>query len=80
MKLINGYKYILLGVLNGKVIYFFEIDIREIGCIVIGVCGMDILDDEEIVGFVVVDGIEDDILVIIENGYGKCILIIEYRF
>ena len=40
---------------------------------------MDIPDDEEIVGFAVVDGIEDDILVITENGYGKRTSITEYR-
>lgn len=75
----NGHKHILLGASNGKAIHFLETDIREIGRTATGVRGMDIPDDEEIVGFAVVDGIEDDILVITENGYGKRTSITEYR-
>ncbi len=75
----DGNKHILLGASNGKAIHFLETDIREIGRTATGVRGMDIPDDEEIVGFAVVDAKDDDILVITENGYGKRTSIEEYR-
>jgi DNA gyrase subunit A len=75
----DGNKHILLGASNGKAIHFLETDIREIGRTATGVRGMDIPSDEEIVGFAVVDGKDDDILVITENGYGKRTSIEEYR-
>ena len=62
-----------------KQFHFLETDIREIGRTATGVRGMDIPDEEDIVGFAVVDGIEDDILVITEKGYGKRTSITEYR-
>ncbi|WP_025724999.1 DNA gyrase subunit A [Acholeplasma granularum] len=75
----DGNKHILLGASNGKAIHFLETDIREIGRTATGVRGMDIPDNEEIVGFAVIDAKEDDILVITENGYGKRTPITEYR-
>ncbi len=75
----DGNKHILLGASNGKAIHFLETDIREIGRTATGVRGMDIPDEEEVVGVAIIDGKDDDILVITENGYGKRTSINEYR-
>lgn len=75
----DGNKHILLGASNGKAIHFLETDIREIGRTATGVRGMDIPDEEEVVGVAIIDGKDDDILVITENGYGKRTSITEYR-
>src|SRR5690606_22217193 len=79
VKSTDGNKHILLGASNGKAIHFHEDDVREIGRTATGVRGMSLDNNDKIVGFAVIDAIEDDILIITEKGYGKRTSIQEYR-
>ncbi|CDR30080.1 DNA gyrase subunit A [Acholeplasma oculi] len=79
VKSTDGNKHILLGASNGKAIHFHEEDVREIGRTATGVRGMSLDNNDKIVGFAVIDAIEDDILIITEKGYGKRTSIQEYR-
>ena len=76
----DGKKDFILGASNGKAIRFEESQVRETGRTAMGVKGMDLEDEHNIVGIAVIDESEQqDILVITENGYGKRTLASEYR-
>ena len=75
----NGSDYITLGASNGKSITFKEEEIRDMGRSASGVRGMRIEDDEEIVGASVIHSVDDLILALSENGYGKLTPATEYR-
>ena len=76
----DGKKDFILGASNGKAIRFEESQVRETGRTAMGVKGMDLEDEHNIVGIAVIDENEQqDILVITENGYGKRTLATEYR-
>jgi DNA gyrase subunit A len=76
----DGKKDFILGASNGKAIRFEESQVRETGRTAMGVKGMDLEDEHNIVGIAVIDETEQqDILVITENGYGKRTLATEYR-
>ncbi len=75
----DGQKEIILGASNGKAIRFAETDAREIGRTATGVRGMSLSPNDSIVGVAVVDGENEDILVITEKGYGKRTNVDEYR-
>jgi DNA gyrase subunit A len=76
----DGKKDFILGASNGKAIRFEESQVRETGRTAMGVKGMDLEDEHNIVGIAVIDESEQqDILVITENGYGKRTLATEYR-
>jgi DNA gyrase subunit A len=82
--LTNGNCEILLAARNGKCVRFNEKDARAIGRTGAGVRGINIEDDDEVVGMVSVDvnsGESDTnhILVVSENGYGKRSKIEDYR-
>ncbi|MGA0351689.1 MAG: DNA gyrase subunit A [Acholeplasmataceae bacterium] len=75
----NGEKDIILGASNGKAIRFEEEQVRSTGRTSMGVKGMDLPDEDKIVGVAFVSDEEEDILVITENGYGKRTKVSEYR-
>ena len=75
-KLTNGNNYISLASREGKVCSFHEEKARAIGRTGMGVTGMDIEDDNEVVGMICIENTEDyanmpQILVVSENGFGK---------
>jgi DNA gyrase subunit A len=79
VKLTDGKKNIILGATNGKAIRFDENDVRSMGRTATGVRGMDLPDEDEIIGMTMIDSDEEEILVVTENGFGKRSTASEYR-
>ena len=84
VRLTDGNKDIILGASNGKAIRFNENDVRSMGRTASGVKGMDLADNEYLIGVSVVDKNDDlddtqAVLVVTEYGYGKRSKISEYR-
>ncbi len=78
----NGQNDILLAGKAGKCCRFAEENARAIGRTATGVRGIDIADDDEVIGMICVNpNVEDaeNILVVSENGYGKCSILEDYR-
>ena len=82
--LTNGNSEILLAGRNGRCCRFDENDARALGRTASGVRGINIEDDDEVVGMITYDPSAEDaaahsILVVSENGYGKRSDFDEYR-
>ena len=82
--LTNGQSEILLAGRNGRCCRFDENDARALGRTASGVRGINIEDDDEVVGMITYDPTVEDaaahsILVVSENGYGKRSDFDEYR-
>ena len=80
----NGHSEILLAGRNGRCCRFDEADARALGRTASGVRGINIEDDDEVVGMITYDPTAEDaaahtILVVSENGYGKRTDFDEYR-
>ena len=82
VKLTDGNQEIFLANKSGKAIRFKEGDVREMGRTAAGVRGMNIADDDEIIGMVTYDATTDSemaLLTLSENGLGKRSRFSEYR-
>ena len=82
--LTNGKSDILLASREGKCVRFNETKVRPIGRTGAGVKGIEIEEDNEMIGMICVDPVineqgKKDILVVSENGYGKKSLLEDYR-
>ena len=82
--LTNGNSEILLAGRNGRCCRFDENDVRALGRTASGVRGINIEDDDEVVGMITYDPNAEDasahsILVVSEHGYGKRSDFDEYR-
>ena len=82
--LTNGNSEILLAGRNGRCCRFDENDARALGRTASGVRGINIEEDDEVVGMITYDPAAEDaaahsILVVSENGYGKRSDFDEYR-
>ena len=82
--LTNGKCEILLAARGGKCVRFNEEDVRAIGRTASGVRGINISEDDEVIGMICVDILNNDsekrhILVVSENGYGKRSDLDDYR-
>ena len=82
--LTNGHSEILLAGRNGRCCRFDESDARALGRTASGVRGINIEDDDEVVGMITYDPSAEDasahsILVVSEHGYGKRSDFDEYR-
>ena len=80
----NGHSEILLAGRKGRCCRFDETDARALGRTASGVRGINIDEDDEVVGMITYDPTADDatshsILVVSENGYGKRSDFDEYR-
>ena len=80
----NGNSEILLAGRNGRCCRFDETDARPLGRTASGVRGINIEDDDEVVGMITYDPTAEDasahsILVVSEHGYGKRSDFDEYR-
>jgi len=75
----DGTKDIIMGASNGNAIRFSENDVRSMGRTATGVKGMNISDEDSIIGGAVINSEDDEILVITEKGYGKRTNASEYR-
>ncbi len=72
---------VVLSTRDGMAIRFDESDVRSMGRPAYGVRGIDLEEDDEVVGMVVANG-EDDpasLLTVCANGFGKRTLLTEYR-
>ena len=79
-KLTTGTSQILLGLKSGKAIRFEEGKTRPMGRNASGVRGITLANDQdEVIGMVSIHNMEEDILVVSENGYGKRSSIEDYR-
>ena len=77
--LTDGTKDIILGASNGKAIRFDENDARTMGRTTSGVRGMDLHENDEVVGAAIISSDDEEILIITENGFGKRTNVSEYR-
>ena len=80
----NGQSEILLAGRNGRCCRFDESDARALGRTASGVRGINIEDDDEVIGMIAYDPTAEDsqahsLLVVSENGYGKRSDFDEYR-
>lgn len=82
--LTNGNHEIMIAARNGRAVRFDEHDVRDQGRGASGVKGINIEEDDEVVGMISVDpSIPDsekpNVLVVSENGYGKRSVVEDYR-
>lgn len=79
-KLTNGSSQIMLAVKSGKAIRFQESKTRPMGRNASGVRGIRLKDkSDEVIGMVSVKNMDENILVVSENGYGKRSSLEDYR-
>ncbi|CAI8803126.1 DNA gyrase subunit A [Chryseobacterium sp. IT-36CA2] len=78
--LTNGNSQIMIATKNGKCIRFPEEKVREVGRGSIGVRGIAMEDNDEAIGMIVVNDVENEtVLVVSEKGYGKRTAVEDYR-
>ncbi len=78
--LTNGTSEIMIATKNGKCIRFPEEKVREVGRGSIGVRGIAMEDNDEVIGMIVVNDVENEtVLVVSEKGYGKRTAVEDYR-
>jgi DNA gyrase subunit A len=78
--LTNGTSQIMIATKNGKCIRFPEEKVREVGRGSIGVRGITMEDNDEVIGMIVVNDVEKEtVLVVSEKGYGKRTAVEDYR-
>lgn len=78
--LTNGNSEIMIATKNGKCIRFPEEKVREVGRGSIGVRGISLEENDEVIGMIVVNDVEKEtVLVVSENGYGKRTAVEDYR-
>ncbi|MDY3547118.1 DNA gyrase subunit A [Riemerella anatipestifer] len=79
-RLTNGNSEIMIATKNGKCIRFPEDKARAVGRTSIGVRGISLEDNDEVIGMIVVNDIENEtVLVVSEKGYGKRTAVEDYR-
>lgn len=78
-KLTDGSADIMFASREGKAVRFNESAIRPIGRTAAGVRAIRISEKDEVIGMICVNGTEENILVVSENGYGKKSDIEDYR-
>ena len=74
----TGKNEIIIGASNGRVVRFYENEVRVMGRGSCGVKGIDINDNEFVVGAEIISQ-DEQVLIVTENGYGKKTPIEEYR-
>ena len=79
-KLTTGNSQVMLAVKSGKAIRFEEEKTRPMGRNASGVRGITLAsEDDEVIGMISVNDLDNDILVVSENGYGKRSSLEDYR-
>ena len=79
-KLTTGNSQIMLAIKSGKAIRFDESKTRPVGRNAAGVIGIRLENDnDEVIGMISVNNMEEDILVVSENGFGKRSSLESYR-
>lgn len=75
----DGTKDLLIGTRQGKSIRFPEDQVRSMGRNTAGVKGIDLADDDRVIGLAVSDPEREQVLTICERGYGKRTDLSEFR-
>ncbi len=72
---------VILSTRSGMAIRFAESDVRPMGRPAHGVKGITLEEEDEVVGMVVANGVDDpaSLLTVCSNGYGKRTMLTEYR-
>lgn len=79
-RLTSGNSEIMIATKNGKCIRFPEEKARAVGRGSIGVRGISLEDNDEVIGMIVVNDMQNEtVLVVSENGYGKRTAVEDYR-
>ena len=78
-RLTNGNDEVVIAARSGKAIRFNEAAVRPMGRTASGVRGINIAEKDEVIGMVVLQDLNETILVVSENGYGKRSPIDDYR-
>ncbi len=79
-RLTDGNSQIMIATKNGKCIRFPEEKARAVGRSSIGVRGISLEDNDEVIGMIAVNDLENDtVLVVSEKGYGKRTAVEDYR-
>ncbi len=79
VKITDGESQVILGTRNGMAIRFSEEDCRPMGRVTEGVRGINLSEDDVVVGAAVVKGEEYSLLVATEKGLGKRTPVADYR-
>ncbi|MBR7679222.1 DNA gyrase subunit A, partial [Streptomyces daliensis] len=77
-RLTDGNKQIIIGTKNGLLIRFPETDVRQMGRTAAGVKGINLTDDDVVVGMEILEE-DSHVLIVTEKGYGKLTPASEYR-
>lgn len=78
--LTNGNSHIMIATKFGKCIRFPEEKVREVGRTSIGVRGITLEENDEVIGMIVANDLESEtVLVVSEKGYGKRTAVLDYR-
>ena len=75
----DGEKEIIIGASNGKLVRFDEVEVRVMGRGSSGVKGIELENDENVIGAEVIANDQEQVLIVTENGYGKKTPIEAYR-
>jgi DNA gyrase subunit A len=79
-KLTSGKAEVLIAAMDGKAIRFNEETVRPVGRTSMGVRGISIEEQDQVVGMICIEpDSNQDVLVLSENGYGKRTNLDEYR-
>ena len=79
-QLTDGNSELLLAVHSGKAVRFHESTVRAVGRNAAGVRGITLADEQDfVIGMVCVESVDDNILVVSENGFGKRSNLSDYR-
>jgi len=77
--LTNGDNQIVIAARNGKVVRFHEADTRPMGRTATGVRGINLEEEDKVIGMVCVSRPDTQLLVVSDKGYGKRSDVEEYR-
>ena len=79
-RLTTGESEIMIATKNGKCIRFPEEKVRAVGRTSIGVRGITLEDNDEVIGMIITNDLEkESVLVVSEKGYGKRTAVEDYR-
>ena len=79
-RLTTGKSEIMIATKNGKCIRFPEEKVRAVGRTSIGVRGITLEDNDEVIGMIIANDLEkESVLVVSEKGYGKRTAVEDYR-
>lgn len=79
-RLTTGTSEIMIATKNGKCIRFPEEKVRAVGRTSIGVRGITLEDNDEVIGMIIANDLEkESVLVVSERGYGKRTAVEDYR-